>query len=161
MAPNRIIETDGLPAPVCERVCSWCQKSLGVVACLPEQARRISHGICDACLALVRGECLESGGLMRCGLAPADAGSPAPLPSPATGTNDAAAAQVPPGTIARVNGATAPGAYEPAALEHLSGGPAASSDLEIKPLKMEAPGRAFVEFIDFWIKSVSTGRRLD
>lgn len=45
----RIVETDGLPAPVMHRVCSWCSKSMGVVVCDPSMDGKTTHGICLNC----------------------------------------------------------------------------------------------------------------
>jgi hypothetical protein len=162
-------ETDGLPAVLIKRVCAWCKMDMGVTVGSPGQQDLVTHGMCPACEArllaelpgvpavsktLVQGECLESGVRIRCGLDNADAGSPAPSPSRATGTSDAAAvpANTPPGAEpAQVKGTSAPGAYEPAALEHLSGGPAASS--------ISKP--SLFDRFDCWIKSRIAGRRID
>lgn len=174
-----LIESDGLPAVLVARVCAWCRKDLGAVVGSPGQEGMVSHGMCPACSArllaelpgvppvahtLVRGERLESEGakVVRCGSLSADAGSPAPSSSRVAGANDAAAvpAQTPPGAEpSQVTGTTAPGAYEPAALGHLSGGPVASSDL--KMLEPQRPARGVIEFLDWLLKWAVTGRRID
>lgn len=30
-------------------VCAWCKSEMGSVACVPEQAGEVSHGLCMAC----------------------------------------------------------------------------------------------------------------
>ena len=130
-------DCDGLPPPVCAVVCAWCKVSMGAKVCLPHQVNEVSHGICWACdramrveaglPTLVSGKRLESEEpLLRCGLAPADAGLPTPPLSPATGENDAPAAQAAGSRSPQGNGTTAVGGFAPEALEHHSGGTGAS-----------------------------------
>jgi hypothetical protein len=111
-------ETDGLPASLMARVCSWCNQSMGAVVCEPALAGKITHGICPACQERLLGEL---------------PGVPALSLSPVTpGVNEVAAGAAVstlPGTQQpqQVKGITAPDAPASAALEHLSGGPATSS----------------------------------
>jgi hypothetical protein len=97
--------------------------------------------------SLVQGERLESEEPpLFLGAAPADAGSPAPSTSRETGVNAAAAApaNTPPGAEpSQDKGIAAPGADEPAALEHLSGGPAASFTYSPPPLFWSVQGTDF------------------
>jgi hypothetical protein len=150
------IESDGIGATLLRRVCGWCQAEMGVVAGSPDQAGEITHGICPACAErmtnelpgtprlscavgsatagrdrhnLALGGGLEDGGRDSSVLgAPAvDAALLAPFPSPATPGADIVAAGRAQGTLpGQVNGTAAP-ASPAAALEHLSGGPAAVS----------------------------------
>jgi hypothetical protein len=92
------------------RSCAWCRRSMGEVECIPSQAGKVSHGICDACVALEF----------------------AHLPGPVRPTlNEVAAAQAAstlPGTQQPLQGkgTVTPGLSVPAVLEHPSDGPAAS-----------------------------------
>ncbi|HWA28096.1 MAG TPA: hypothetical protein VG734_20765 [Lacunisphaera sp.] len=139
--PKRNFETDGIRADLMAVVCAWCGKNMGAKVCAASQVGQVSHGMCPACERamraeaglpnLVSGECLESEVRPSGDIAPADAGSPAASFSPATGMNGAAAVtagKFQPEIIwpAQVKGTTAPGAYEPAVLEHPSGGPVAA-----------------------------------
>lgn len=51
LSPDRIVETDGLGAPLMRRVCGWCRADLGMVVCRPDQVGDTSHGMCPACSA--------------------------------------------------------------------------------------------------------------
>jgi hypothetical protein len=37
------------PAAVVRVVCAWCQREMGTKPCVPEQAGKVSHGICAGC----------------------------------------------------------------------------------------------------------------
>lgn len=159
-------ETDGQPAVLVKRVCGWCKCDLGVAIGSPGQEKAISHGMCSSCQArllaelpgvscavssatagrdrhsLVRGECLESGGPQGCGVAAADAGSPAP--SFSFGKNDSAAASVTT-RVTRTAG-SAGVMIQPQADEHARARPAESS---------------LFARLDRWIKSRLCGRRIE
>jgi hypothetical protein len=100
------IESDGLGASLMAVRCGWCGANIEAKVCEPAMAGKVSHGICPACQqkllaglpgvprTLVRGEGLESVGATRgFGCHPADAASPAPSNSRATGADIAAAAE--------------------------------------------------------------------
>lgn len=118
-ALGRIVETDGAPAAVMQRVCAWCRKDMGAAACDPSQHGLVTHGMCRDCEDLVR----------------SDAG----LPSLA---NVEPAAQV---TVSppQVTGSTAGGSKGSEASEHLSGGPGSASASPHRPLFWTVAGRDF------------------
>ena len=96
--------------PVMRRVCAWCQRDLGVVACRWRNVGMVSHGICDECCARWLGE-------------PAGATHPT--------LNEAAAAQAVsplsgPAHPLQVNRNATPDPTKPAVMDNPSGGPAAS-----------------------------------
>ena len=125
-------ETDGIGVSLMPMVCCRCGRSLGAKVCAPAMAGKISHGMCRG------GSCAVSsatagrdrqnfgptgGAALRLGV---DAER---RTSPVGPLNDASSPkQQPksgPSAASGVNGTAAPGT-PPAALEHLSGGPAAS-----------------------------------
>jgi hypothetical protein len=145
------------------RVCAWCRRDLGVVACRPTNVGLVSHGICEACSErwlnepdgaeeLTLGEAKEH-------LARVVADFPFRARPTLNGAAAAPAVPTPTGIAPppQVNGTATPDANAPAVMDNPSGGPAASF---ITPLKEERPSRSFVEFIDWLIKCAVTGRKI-
>ncbi len=129
-------DDDGLGVPLCRRVCMCCSKEMGTVVCLPEQAGQITHSVCLECReglergeTLVPGECLEGQEPhSRFGLAPADAGSPAPLLSPALSGADVVVAGSGFGSApGQVNGPAGSVALPPQSDDYAQAVPAAAS----------------------------------
>lgn len=150
--------------PVMRRVCAWCQRDLGVVACRWRNVGMVSHGICDECCARWLGEPVGAAEPTLSEAKGIVARVVAEFPFCARNTlNEAAAAQAvstPAGAQQQPlqgNGTATPDAIAPAVMDNPSGGPAASF---ITPLEDERPSRSFVEFIDWLIKCAVTRRNL-
>ncbi len=116
--------------PAMRRVCAWCQRDLGVIACRWRNVGMVSHGICDECSARWLAEDTKQ---VRPTLDEARehlARVVADFPFPSL--NGAAAAQAvstPAGAQQQplqVNGTATPDAFAPAVMDNPSGGPAAS-----------------------------------
>jgi hypothetical protein len=132
--------------PAMRRVCAWCQRDLGVIACRWRNVGMVSHGICEECSARFLGDLDEFAGAMPPILNEAAAAQAVSTP--------AGAQQQP----LQVNGTATPDAFAPAVMDNPSGGPAASF---ITPLTDERPSRSVVEFIDWLIKCAVTRRKID
>jgi hypothetical protein len=133
------IESDGLPAVLVRRVCAWCQAEMGAVVGSPGQEDLVTHGMCPVCVERMEAELpgLPHNSLpvacdrLSCAVGSATAGRDrhfiSPGATPGADVGAAVPAKTPPGAMpARVTGTSAP-ASRAAALEHLSGGPAATS----------------------------------
>lgn len=151
------IESDGIGAVLVRRVCAWCQGDMGVVAVRDSRmANKTTHGICPACARRLTDELpgaprlscavgsatagrdrhslVSGGGLENVGrdsrvfgVPAVDAAPLAPQSSPDLPGADVVAAVRASGTLPKPVTGTAAPASPAAALEHLSGGPAAAS----------------------------------
>lgn len=139
------IESDGIGASFMRRVCAWCQKDLGVVACAAKDAGMVTHGMCPECLERTLRELpgvkhLAPGGGQEnrgrdsrdFGVPQVDAAPLAPSTSPVLpGADDVAAGTGSGQSLLRVNGPAgsvdALGARSQKSDEHAGARPAASS----------------------------------